>query len=144
MKINASELGELLDFASSRGLSLNLIELIPLGTPKNVYDKEYVALSEVERFVESRSVKKYVKDFQNRPTYVLDSGIEVTLVRGYGNPYLCAGCTRLRLTPSGRVKTCIYREDSYVDAKDAIKSRDEPLLTEALRRATLLREPYFR
>ncbi|MGC8962184.1 MAG: GTP 3',8-cyclase MoaA, partial [Candidatus Bathyarchaeia archaeon] len=85
-----------------------------------------------------------VKDFQNRPTYVLDSGVEVTLIRGYGNPYLCAGCTRLRLTPSGRFKTCIYREDSYVDAKDAIKDRNESLLTDVLCRAASLREPYFR
>jgi cyclic pyranopterin phosphate synthase len=144
MRSNVNEIPRLLDFATSLGVSVNLIELIPLGTPQHVYEKEYVSLNGVEGLVERRAVRKYYKDFQNRPTYVLDNGTEITLIRGYGNPYLCSGCTRLRLTPSGKIKICIFREDAFVDVKDAIKNRDSAALEEALKKATLLREPYFR
>ena len=144
MKSNMREISELLDFASRMNISVNLIELIPLGTPQHVYTREYVSLNDVENLVELRAIKKYYRDFQNRPTYVLDSGVEVTLIRGYGNPYLCSGCTRLRLTPSGKIKTCIFREDTFVDIKKAIKNRDSSALEEALKKATLLREPYFK
>ncbi len=144
MKSNINEITRLLDFAASNNVSVNLIELIPLGTPQQVYRNEYVSLSDVENLVEQRAVRKYFRDFQNRPTYVLDSGVEVTLIRGYGNPYLCSGCTRLRLTPSGKIKMCIFRDDVFVDVKEAIKSRDSHALEEALKKATLLREPYFK
>ncbi|MEM1765916.1 MAG: GTP 3',8-cyclase MoaA [Zestosphaera sp.] len=144
MKSNVSEVSRLLDFASKTNTSVNLIELIPLGTPQHVYMKEYVSLDEIKSLVEQRATKKYYRDFQNRPTYVLDNGIEVTLIRGYGNPYLCSGCTRLRLTPNGEIKVCIFREDIFIDVKDAIKNRDSLALEEALKKATLLREPYFK
>lgn len=144
MKSNINEITRLLDFATNNNVSVNLIELIPLGTPQQVYVREYVSLSDVENLVEQRAVRKYSRDFQNRPTYVLDSGVEVTLIRGYGNPYLCSGCTRLRLTPSGKIKICIFRDDIFVDVREAIKSRNSHTLEEALKKATLLREPYFR
>lgn len=144
MRSNVDEILRLLDFASRMGVSVNLIELIPLGTPQDVYVKEHVSLGEVEDLIEERSTKKYYRDFQNRPTYVLDSGVEVTLIRGYGNPYLCSGCTRLRLTPSGKIKVCIFREDVFIDIKEALKNRDALAVEEALKKATLLREPYFR
>ncbi len=144
MRSNVNEISRLLDFASRVSVSANLIELIPLGTPQNVYMKEHVSLSEVEDLLEKRATRKYYRDFQNRPTYVLDSGVEVTLIRGYGNPYLCSGCTRLRLTPSGKIKVCIYREDVFVDVKEALKNRDALAVEEALKKATLLREPYFK
>ncbi len=143
MRANLSEVSDVLDYALSKEVPINLIELIPVGVPAPVYLKEHVDLKEVESLVERRAVAKYLKDFQNRPTYVLSNGTEVTLIRGYGNPYLCAGCTRLRLTPSGKFKVCIYREDLYIDASEAIKNRDETLLGEVLRKVTSLREPYF-
>ncbi|MEO3994057.1 MAG: GTP 3',8-cyclase MoaA [Desulfurococcaceae archaeon TW002] len=144
MKSNINEITNLLDFATNNNVSVNLIELIPLGTPQQVYVKEYVSLNEVEHLIEQKAVKKYFRNFQNRPIYVLDSGVEVGLIRGYGNPHLCSGCTRLRLTPSGKIKICIFREDIFVDVKEAIKSRDSRMLEEALKKATLLREPYFK
>lgn len=144
MKSNASEILVLLDFASKTNISVNLIELVPLGTPQHVYTREYVSLSEVENILDQRATRRYYRDFQNRPTYVLDNGVEVTLIRGYGNPYLCSGCTRLRLTPSGKIKACIFKEDVLVDVKEAVKSRDSLALKEALKKATLLREPYFK
>ncbi|MEM2005046.1 MAG: GTP 3',8-cyclase MoaA [Zestosphaera sp.] len=143
MNVNAGEVNSLLDFAVSRGVSVNLIELVPLGVPAPLYAREHVDISEIEKVVEGRACRKYVGSFQNRPTYVLDNGTEVTLIRGYDNPHLCAGCTRLRLTPSGKFKVCIFREDTYIDASRAIKNRDEHSLSEVLRKVTLLREPYF-
>ncbi|MEM2020980.1 MAG: GTP 3',8-cyclase MoaA [Zestosphaera sp.] len=143
MRANLSEVVKVLDYALSKGTPVNLIELIPVGVPTSVYSREHVDLKDVEGLVERRAIAKYVKDFQNRPTYVLSNDVEVTLIRGYSNPYLCAGCTRLRLTPSGKFKVCIYRENSYIDASEAIKSRDETLLGEVLRKVVSLREPYF-
>jgi len=132
MKISIGEIDDLSNFALSKGLSLNLIKLIPLRTPKDVYEREYISLNDIEKTIVNRSMRKYVKDFQNRSTYVLDSGIEVTIIRGHCNPHLCARCTRLRLTSSGRFKVCLYRENLHIDVKNTIKGREE-LLVEKLK-----------
>ena len=67
----------------------------------------------------------------------------MSIVKGYGNPLLCARCTRLRATPDGKLKTCIY-VNRTVDMRPAIINRDEKQLEEKFREAVRLREPYFK
>ncbi len=144
LKHNRDEVESILDFASSMGVSINLIELIPLGMGREEWSRLHESLDPVVKMLEEKAVKKTVKEFQNRPTYILPSGIAVTVIRGYGNPDMCRACTRIRLTPDGRLKTCIFRNDNLVDAWDAIKSRDEEKLAELIREANKRREPFFK
>jgi len=39
MKSNIGEFTKIISYAESRGLSINVIELIPLGVPPGVYEK---------------------------------------------------------------------------------------------------------
>ncbi len=144
LSLNAGEFKDVIDYASGIGADLNVIELIPVGTPLNVYRELHAELDPVEDYLRRQAVKVWLAEFQNRPTYLMPSGIKVYVIKGFGNPYLCARCTRLRMTPDGKLQTCIYRPDLTVDARDAILRRDVDGLKEAFRRATELREPYFK
>jgi len=144
MNSNADELRSIVQFASSIGADVNVIELIPLGTPPAVYSKEHFPLNGLEGLLGDLVEKVEVKAFQNRPSYKLSTGIEVTFVKGYGNPSLCEGCTRLRVTPDAKFKTCLFVEDPYVDFLEPLKRRDGEALAAALRRAVELRKPFFR
>ncbi len=144
LKWNSSEFREILNFASKLGLNVNVIELIPLGLAFKSWKELHVPIDPIEGYLEKTSVKKIIRRFQNRPTYVLPTGISVTLVKGYENPELCSGCDRIRLTPDGRIKTCIYRDDLQVDLLPAIKARDRQQLENLLRKAVEIREPYFK
>ncbi|MFP3268602.1 MAG: GTP 3',8-cyclase MoaA [Desulfurococcales archaeon] len=143
MKSNAGELKNIIDFASNIGADLNIIELIPLGTPNLVYSKEHYETKEVLSLLESESAEVRIKEFQNRPSFKLSTGIEVTVVKGYGNPSLCEGCTRLRVTPDAKFKTCLFVEDPYIDFLRPLKMRDEVALRDALRKAVEIRKPFF-
>lgn len=144
MKINAGEFRSILDYASSRGLDINIIELIPLGTPPGIYASQHAALDPVVEYLEKIAVRKDVREFQNRPEYVLPAGNRAIVIKGYGNPHLCARCTRLRLTPDGKIKTCIFVKNKYVDILDDLKRKDEVSLIKKMEAATLMREPYFK
>lgn len=144
LSLNAGEFKDIVDYASRIGADLNVIELIPIGTPSDVYRELHAGLSPVEDYLRRQAVKVWRAEFQNRPTYLMPSGIKVYVIKGFGNPYLCARCTRLRMSPDGKLQTCIYRPDLIVDARDAILGRDVEGLKEAFRRATELREPYFK
>lgn len=144
LKANLNELGELIEYASGKGVDVNIIELIPLGTPPGVYSEQHVQLDPVIEYLENKAVGRSVRSFQNRPEYVMPSGIRVSVVKGYGNPALCMGCTRLRLTPEGWIKTCLFVEKPYVDISREIKMRDQLGVEEGIRRAVYLREPFFK
>lgn len=143
MKSNLGEFFKLLEFAETRGLDINLIELIPLGVPAEIYEREHASLEPILNFLEENSVAKYYRELQYRPVYVLNSDIRVEVVAGYGNYLLCKKCSRLRLTPDGRLKPCLYVENLHVNIVEAVKMRDEAGLLEAFRRVTALRRPYF-
>jgi len=143
MKSNIDELPRILDYAESKGLDVNVIELVPLGVPAGVYSREHVPTPTVLNLIEGRSVKVEIREFQNRPVYVLRSGIRVEVVIGYGNKFLCAACTRMRLTPDGSFKTCLYLEKPTFNVVEAVKRRDEEALAELFKEAVLSRKPFF-
>ena len=72
----------------------------------------------------------------------------VEIVRGYGNPELCKGCSRVRLTHDGKLKPCLYRLDGLVDIAPFLKP-DLPRrmavtrMEEALREVNKRRRPFF-
>ncbi len=144
LSLNINEFRNIIEYASSIGANLNIIELIPLGTPPKTYKELHAALDPVEKYLREHAVKAWLTNFQNRPTYLLPTGIKVYVIKGYGNPQLCAKCTRLRMTPDGKIQTCIYRPDQTINARDAILNRDTEALKKAFKQATRLREPYFK
>lgn len=144
LSLNVDEYKDIIGYAEKIGADLNIIELIPLGLPYSSYKKLHRSLDPIEEYLEKNSVRRYVREFQSRPTYVLPTGIHVTLVKGYNNPELCMKCTRIRVTPEGKLKTCIYRNDLLIDMKPAIRSRDKEKLKQLIIKACLLREPFFK
>lgn len=143
MRSNIDDLPHVLDYAESKGLDVNVIELVPLGVPAEVYSREHIHTSTVLSLIERRSIKTEVRKFQNRPVYVLRSGIRVEVVIGYGNRFLCAACTRIRLTSDGNLRTCLYLEKPTFNIVEAVKRRDEETLTKLFREAVLARRPFF-
>ena len=144
LKQNVDELVDVINLASELGVEVNLIELIPLGLDRGVFEVLHVELGSIESRVKSMSLGVEVENFQNRVVYTLKTGIRVYIIKGYGNHLLCAGCTRVRVGPDGRMKLCLYRDDIYVDLRPAIVSRDRAELERLIRLGVSMRVPYFR
>lgn len=143
MRSNIDEFLKILEFAESRGLNVNVIELIPLGVPRDVYAIEHISVSPIVNYLEKKSTSKYYRELHNRPVYVLNSGIRVEVVIGYGNYLFCSKCSRLRLTPDGYLKPCLYIESPRISIVEAVKLRDETRLVSAFKEITILRKPFF-
>lgn len=142
-RVNVDEVDDLISFAAKHGFSLQLIELMPVGYGEDAFDDNYVDLNTVVkqlmergRFLGSRV------DLHNRPLISVD-GVRVEIVKNYMNPSFCAGCTTMRLTSDGWLKTCLYKPPS-IRVWDLIKSRDLEGLIKAFQRANELREPNFK
>lgn len=148
-QLNAREVPQLLDFASSKGVNVNLIELIPLAEGRSSFGALYAPVEMVLPYLEERSVSVERRELHNRPVYTIDTGVKVEVIANYMNPSFCLGCSRVRFTHDGKLKVCLYRDNPAVDVRDVLLSRlpeDERVekLKDAIVQANSLREPYFR
>ena len=54
------------------------------------------------------------KFMQGRRKYYINGG-EIEVVKPVDNSKFCANCSRLRVTPDGKIKPCLLRNDNLVD-----------------------------
>jgi cyclic pyranopterin phosphate synthase len=119
----------------------------PVGMGLKTFS-EHVALDAIEEYLRAHAEFVAIKRMHNRPVYKLENLI-VEIVKPYDNPFFCAGCTRIRLTSEGTLKSCLYREDRIVDILGILRGpyseeAKRELLREAIKILVALREPNFK
>jgi len=80
---------------------------------------------------------------QDRKKYFVDGG-EIEVVKPMDNTQFCKNCTRIRITPEGRLKPCLLRNDNLVDFIEPMrqgKSNEE--LKMLFLKAIENREPFY-
>lgn len=141
--INTDEINDIIDFAVTNEFNLQFIELMPVGDGSHIFGKYYYDINNVLPLLEKRG--RFIgnrADLHNRPLFMVD-GIKVELIKNYKNPTFCAGCTTMRLTSNGGLKTCLYREP-IMNLWNIIKNRDLDSLINAFKQANMMREPNFK
>lgn len=132
--INDDEVGEMIEFARSHSLILQLIELMDFG---DVHEYQF-DLSIIEEMLKSRASKIRERKMHKRRKYILDD-VEVEVVRPIDNSEFCANCSRLRVTSDGRLKPCLLRDDNLVDI-----GKTEKEISDAFKLAVKRREPFYK
>jgi cyclic pyranopterin phosphate synthase len=147
--VNVDELDNFLDYASSFDgkVELQLIELVKEGSAaqNGFFEKYYYSLDTIERHLEQTSTTKVVRALQRRPRYLTEKGVWVELVRPTHNSLFCANNDRIRVTPDGKFKPCLMRDDNLVDFLTPMRrgcSDDD--LKKLLFEANAKREPYYK
>ena len=115
--INEDEVWDMFEFCRDNGLILQLIELMESEScDDDIFSKEYhLNISPIEEKIEKIAddvkIRKYMQD---RRKYYIGSG-EIEIVKPMDNTKFCQNCTRLRLTPTGKIKPCLLRNDNLID-----------------------------
>ncbi len=140
--VNEHEVGRMISYASEHGIILQLIEL--LDTNGGDFAKYHCSLDNIERELQARATAvRTRRSMQARKKYILPEG-EVEVVRPMHNTEFCTHCTRLRLTPDGRLKPCLMRNDNLVDLLPHIRTGALGGARKAFVEAIARREPYFK
>ena len=115
--INEHEIKDMFEFCRDNKMVLQLIELIE---SENCDDDKFSA----EYHYKLNSIEKKLSDIaedvrerkfmQGRKKYYIKGG-EIEVVKPMDNTKFCANCTRLRVTPDGKIKPCLLRNDNLVD-----------------------------
>jgi len=125
--INDGEVMNMFDFARENGLVLQLIELMKSeNCNDNAFSEEYhFDMKPLEKDLEKMAQKVETRKFmQDRKKYFIADG-EIELVKPMDNTKFCENCTRLRITPEGKIKPCLLRNDNLIDIIESIR-KDVP------------------
>jgi GTP 3',8-cyclase len=133
LKQNELTIPQLIEFSRSKGLILQLIELMDLKGLRISGDIE-----RIEAGLRDSADRVTTREMHRRKKYFLD-GAEVEVVRPMDNTEFCAHCSRLRVTSDGKLKPCLLRNDNLV----RIGTCDCEKIKEILQLANKRREPYF-
>ena len=143
--LNTNEIKDMFNFCKENGMILQLIELIE---SENCDDDKFSAeyhypldslekrLSDIADDVRER------KFMQGRKKYYINDG-EIEIVRPVDNSSFCASCSRLRITPDGKIKPCLLRNDNLVELISHVRNgASEDELEELFINGINKREPF--
>ena len=115
--INQDEIDDMFEFCKEHDIVLQLIELIE---SENCDDDKFSVdyhynLDDVEKELADIADDVREREFmQGRKKYYIDGG-EIEVVKPVDNASFCAKCSRLRITPDGKIKPCLLRNDNLVE-----------------------------
>jgi cyclic pyranopterin phosphate synthase len=147
--VNVGEIPKAIDFAQESGAILQLIEFQPIQRKNTLrWERFHYDLTPFEKQLREKAVSIEENPLHKRRRYCLKRGgglAYIEIVHPMHNSEFCRNCTRLRVTSDGKLKPCLLRNDNLVDIALLIRRGAEPdELKEAFKKATLLREPYWR
>ena len=143
--INVDEIKDMFEFCKENDIILQLIELIE---SENCDDDKFSAeyhypLDSIEkRLADIADDVRERKFMQGRKKYYINDG-EIEIVRPVDNSKFCASCSRLRITPDGKIKPCLLRNDNLVELISHVRAGEsEEKLEEIFIKGINKREPY--
>lgn len=125
--INENEVYDMFEFTKEHGMVLQLIELVESeNCDDDKFSAEYhYSLESLEEELASKADDIMTRKFmQSRKKYYIDGG-EIEVVKPMDNTDFCKNCTRLRITPDGKIKPCLLRNDNLVDIISYIRRGDD-------------------
>lgn len=143
--INETEIYDMIDFAFGMNATLQIIEL-ELSKDSH-YKRYYCKLEKIEKELEANAIKIEKRAFQNRKRYAVlwkNGIVEIELVKPMHNTEFCRNCTRLRVTADGKLKPCLFSNESYEFVKQIRNHASKKELLEIFKNAIVNRVPYWR
>jgi len=143
--INQNEIDDMFEFCKDNDIVLQLIELIESeNCDDDKFSEDYhYNLDDIEK--ELADIADDVRErkfMQGRKKYYIDGG-EIEVVKPVDNAKFCANCSRLRITPDGKIKPCLLRNDNLVELISHVRNGEsEEKLEEIFINGINKREPF--
>ena len=143
--INQNEIDDMFQFCKENNIVLQLIELIESEScDDDKFSEDYhYKLDDIENDLADIADEVHERKFmQGRKKYYIDGG-EIEVVKPVDNASFCAKCSRLRITPDGKIKPCLLRNDNLVELISHVRNGEsEERLEEIFINGINNREPF--
>ena len=139
--VNEDEIEPMLRWCADEGLSLTLIETMPLGEVEDIRADHYLPLDHVKQGLEERFTLVPSLARTGGPARYFDVaelGVRLGLITPISNNF-CAGCNRVRISATGTMFGCLGH-DQKVELRELLRS-GEPARVEAALDALIAGKP---
>jgi len=139
--VNEDEIEPMLRWCADEGLSLTLIETMPLGEVEDIRADHYLPLDRVKQGLEERFTLVPSLARTGGPARyfgVAELGVRLGLITPISNNF-CAGCNRIRISATGTMFGCLGH-DQKVELRELLRS-GEPARVEAALDALIAGKP---
>lgn len=144
--LNHKEVWDMFHFCKENGAILQIIELLKTEScpDTDFFDDYHYDIGIIENQLQEKATEVKTRPFmQDRKKYFLEEG-EIEVVRPMDNTEFCKNCTRLRITPEGKLKPCLLKNDNLVDLIEPMRSGySDEKLKKLFLEAIDNREPYY-
>ncbi|KUK74891.1 MULTISPECIES: GTP 3',8-cyclase MoaA [Methanobacterium] len=144
--LNHDEIWDMFKFCQENDAVLQLIELLKTDNcPDNGFIDDYhYKMDDLEEKLANMADKVKTRRFmQDRKKYFVDGG-EIEIVKPMDNTQFCKNCTRIRITPEGKLKPCLLRNDNLVNfIKPMREGKSNEELKKLFLKAINNREPFY-
>ncbi|ANK62068.1 MULTISPECIES: GTP 3',8-cyclase MoaA [Loigolactobacillus] len=124
---NDDEILDFLNYTRDHNVNIRFIEFMPIGNSKEVWKKEYVGLKSVFDVCQENGIEYQPITLRgNGPSEnfkIKDATGSFGLIHPISNKF-CETCNRLRITPDGYVKACLYWGEE-INIRKAIPDKPE-------------------
>jgi len=121
--INEGEIPDLIRFAHERGADITLIETMPMGEAETDRVEDFLSLNKVRADLAKQFTLtdlNYTTGGPARYVKVEETGGKLGFITPLTHNF-CESCNRVRLTCTGRLYTCLGREEG-ADLREALRS----------------------
>ncbi|MBI1341053.1 GTP 3',8-cyclase MoaA [bacterium] len=140
--VNDAELPSLIAWAHGQGHDMTLIETMPMGEAETDRVGDYLSLSQAREELRNRWTLTDIAHSTGGPARyvrVEETGGRLGFITPLSHNF-CESCNRVRLTCTGRLYTCLGREDG-ADLRAAVREHADDERLETLVRAAIGAKP---
>lgn len=135
--VNEDELPALMEWAHGKGMTLTLIEVMPMGDIGTGRIDQYLPLSLLRTRLATNYTLTDIEESTGGPARyvrVSETGGKLGFITPMTHNF-CRSCNRVRVTCTGTIHTCLGHEDASDLRKPLRASADDDLLSAAIDRA---------
>ena len=135
--VNEDEIPALMEWAHGKGMTLTLIEVMPMGDIGTGRIDQYLPLSLLRSRLATRYTLTDLDDSTGGPAryvQVSETGGKLGFITPMTHNF-CESCNRVRVTCTGTIHTCLGHEDASDLRRPLRASPDNDLLAQAIDRA---------
>jgi cyclic pyranopterin phosphate synthase len=139
--LNDEELPDLVRFAHDNGMEITFIEVMPVGEAMSGRAQHFLSMKDVKAQLCREFTLTQDAHRSGGPAHFLrtDTGDRIGFIAATSCNF-CAACNRVRLTATGRLETCLGREEG-VDLRPALRSSEADETLHGLIDAAIARKP---
>lgn len=110
--VNDHELPAFVEWSAVHNIPVRFLEVMNVGVMKSQFQERFLPASDMKTMLKADYQLSRLNDTPDSTSrnFRVSNGAKVGFIASESNPF-CTGCSRLRLTPKGQIRPCLFMEE---------------------------------